>query len=414
MKTIPARHRATALAVCALLGVSYLPTASAASTATTATPATSTTFTGSWATSQPGTVTNNPAWQNQTLRMVARTSLGGGQIRVDLSDAGVASAATFGHVTVGIQQNGGTTTATPVTVTFNGGSRSVTVPAGGRVASDPVTMSVTPGTRLLVSLYVPSGSPISTAPSNTYALQTEYDATGVDASGDQFFPTSNSFGFTTFLAGVDVDSSANSTVVAIGDSITAAMGTPGDSDTAWTDYLAAHTAQAGLAVVNVGETGDQVIADQPGNPSVSTRWTRDVLNIPGARTVIEEGGINDLRAGVTAAQLEAAQTKLASLAHSAGLKFLLTALTPCGGVSGTGTESCNSAFETQRLAYNKWVRGGAGGTEDGYVDFDAALGGYTNSAGVGIINKIYDSGDHIHPNIQGNAVMADLVPVGKL
>ncbi|MEZ0114576.1 lysophospholipase L1-like esterase [Catenulispora sp. EB89] len=414
MKAIPARHRATALAVCALAGASFLPAASAASsTSPTASAAAATTFTGTWATSQPSTVANNPAWQNQTLRMVARTSLGGDQIRVDLSDAGMAGAATFGHVTVGVQQNGGTTTATPVTVTFNGGSRSVTVPAGGKVASDPVAMPVTPGTRLLVSIYVPSSAPISTAPSNTYALQTEYNANGVDASGDQFFPTTNTFGFTTFLAGVDVDSAAKSTVVAIGDSITAAMGTPGNSDTAWTDYLAARTGQVGLGMVNVGETGDQVIADQPGNPSVTTRWTRDVLDIPGARTVIEEGGINDLRAGVTAAQLEAAQIKLAASAHNAGLKFLLTTLTPCGGVGGTGTESCNSAFETQRLAYNSWVRGGAGGIADGYSDFDAALGGYSNN-GVGILNSTYDSGDHIHPNIQGNAVMADLVPVGKL
>ncbi|MBS2532990.1 hypothetical protein KGQ20_09400 [Catenulispora sp. NF23] len=409
MKPLPRRYRAAALAACAvlgtcsLLGTSSLPSASAASTATPA-------FTASWATSQPGTVTNSPAWQNQTLRMVARTSLGGSQVRVDLSDPGEASAATFGHVTIGVQQNGGTTTAAPVTVTFNGGSRTVTVPAGGRVASDPVTMDVTPGTRLLVSLYVPSGSPISTAPSNTYALQTEYNATGVDAAGDQFFPTGNTFGFTTFLAGVDVAAPAASSVVAIGDSITAAMGTPGDSDTAWTDYLAAHTAQAGLGVVNMGETGDQVIADQPGNPSVSTRWTHDVLDVPGVRSVIEEGGINDLRAGVTAARLETAQIALASAAHKAGLKFLLTTLTPCGGVGGA---ACNSTFETQRLAYNSWVRGGAGGNEDGYADFDAALGGYS-SDGVGILNHVYDSGDHIHPNIQGNAVMADLVPVGKL
>jgi lysophospholipase L1-like esterase len=408
MKLVPRRHRVTALAACALLGTSFLPTASASSAVA------ATVFSGSWATSQPGKVTNSPAWQNETLRMVARTSLGGGQIRVDLSDAGISSAATFGHVTVGIQQNGGTTTATPVTVTFNGGSRSVTVPAGGRVASDPVTMTVTPGTRLLVSLYVPAGSGITNAPSNTYALQTEYNANGVDAASAQFYPTSNKFGFSTFLAGIDVNTAANSTVVAIGDSITAAMGTPGDTDTAWTDVLAAHTAQAGLAVVNVGETGDQVIADQSGNPSVTTRFTHDVLDIPGARSVIEEGGINDLRAGVSAATLENAQISLANKAHAAGLKFLLTTLTPCGGVNApTGTESCNSAFETERLAYNSWVRGGAGGHEDGYADFDAALGGYATN-GVGILNSVYDSGDHIHPNIQGNAVMADLVPVGKL
>ena len=370
--------------------------------------ATASSWSASWATSQSSAISVGP-WSNETLRMVARTSLGGSQIRVDLANPFVSSAATFGHVTVGIQQNGGTTTATPVNVTF-GGSKSVTLPAGGEIVSDPATLSVTAGTRLLVSLYVPSTSPISTAPIHQYALQTEYNDNGGDASGDQFFPTTNTFGFTTFIAGVDVDTTARATVVAIGDSITAAMGTPGDTDTPWPSYLAARTAPSGLAVVNMGVTGDEVIANQPGNASVDSRWQHDVLSVPGAAAVIEEGGINDLRAGVSAATLESAQRALATSAHAAGLKFLLTTLTPCGGVSGA---ACNAAFETQRLAYNAWVRSGAGGSTDGYVDFDAALGGYS-SGGVGILNPVYDSGDHIHPNIPGNAVMADLVPVGAL
>lgn len=366
------------------------------------------TWSASWATSQAAAISVGP-WTDQTLRMVTRTSLGGNRVRIDLANPFVTSSATFGHVTVGVQQNGGTTTAVPLTVTF-GGSDSVTLPAGGETVSDPVAMPVTAGTRLLVSLYVPSTVSIATAPIHQYSLETEYNHTGGDASGDQFFPATNTFGFTTFLAGVDVDTSARATVVAIGDSITAAMGTPGDTDTSWPSYLAARTAPAGLAVVNMGVTGDQVIANQSGNPSVESRWQHDVLAVPGATAVIEEGGINDLRAGVSAATLESAQKALASSAHAAGLKFLLTALTPCGGVSG---DPCGTAFEAQRLAYNAWVRSGAGGITDGYVDFDAALGGYS-SGGVGILNPVYDSGDHIHPNVPGNAVMAGLIPVGSL
>jgi lysophospholipase L1-like esterase len=203
---------------------------------------------------------------------------------------------------------------------------------------------------------------------------------------------------------------AAATVVAIGDSITAAMGTSGDTDPGWTSYLAARAVPSGLAVVNMGVTADQVIADAPGNASVTTRWKRDVLSTPGAVAVVEEGGINDLRAGVSAATLEAAQRSPAESAHAAGLKFFLTTLTPCGGVTGA---ACGTAFEAQRLAYNSWVKSGAGGITDGYVGFDAALGGYS-SGGVGILNPVYDSGDHIHPNAEGNAVMADLVNVSEL
>ena len=387
-------------AVTALAVTAALPAQAAAPPATTCS--------ASWGTSQASAISVGP-WSDETLRMVTKTSLGGNQIRVDLANPFVSTSATFGHVTVGIQQNGGTTTARPVNVTF-GGSATVTLAAGGAVASDPVALAVTAGTRLLVSLYVPASAPIRTAPIHQYSLETEYNDNGADSASDQFFPTTNTFGFTTFLTGVDVSTAARASVVAIGDSITAAMGTPGDTDTGWPSYLAARTAPSGLGVVNMGVTGDEVIANQSGNPSVTSRWQHDVLSVPGATAVIEEGGINDLRAGVSAATLESAQKALASSAHAASLKFLLTTLTPCGGVSGA---ACNAAFETQRLAYNAWVRSGAGGITDGYVDFDAALGGYSNG-GVGILNPVYDSGDHIHPNIPGNAVMADLVPVGAL
>ena len=396
MNLRPTRSRVLATAALALAVA--LPASAAMGQSNSAT-----NWSASWGTSQASAISVGP-WQNQTLRMVARTSRAGSQIRIELANPYVSTAATFGHVTVGVQENGGTTIAQPLTVTF-GGSASVTLPAGGSVASDAIALPVDAGTRLLVSLYVPSGAPISTAPVHEYSLETEYNHLGGDVTADRSFPTSNTFGFTTFLTGVDVSDSARDTVVAIGDSITAGMGTPGDTDTGWPDYLAARVAPAGFAVVNMGVTMDKVIADQPGNPSVTTRWKRDVLDVAGATAVIEEGGINDLRARVSASALESAQAALASSAHAAGLKFLLTTITPCGGVSG---DPCDSTFETQRLAYNDWVRSGAGGIDDGYVDFDGALGGYFSN-GVGLLNSGYDSGDHIHPNAAGNAVMADMI-----
>lgn len=365
-------------------------------------------WSATWATSQHAAIPVGP-WQAETLRMVARTSQAGSTIRVDLSNQFVITPATFARVSVGVQQNGGTTTAAPVQVTFGGGSSSVTIPGGGTVTSDPVALPVAANTRLLVSLFIAAGTLIYTAPIHGYALETEYNYQGGDATGSQFFPTTNVFGFTAFLAGVDVAAPAPSAVVVIGDSIAAGMGTPGDVDDTWAGYLAARVADAPLGVVNMGVTGDQVIADQPGNPSVASRWLRDVLQVPGVRTVIEEGGVNDLRAGMTASTLEAAQSSLIASAHAAGVRVLLTTLTPCGGVSDA---PCGAAFEAQRLAYNTWVRSGLSGA-DGVADFDAALGGYS-SGGVGILNPVYDCGDHIHPNSAGNAIMANVIPVGAL
>lgn len=385
-----------AAAVCAVL------TPGSASAAPLACPS----WSATWATSQSTAIAVGP-WQNQTLRMVVRTSQAGPSIRINLANPFVTASATLARVSVGVQQGGGTTTAVPVQVTFNGGAAGVTIPGGGTVSSDPVALPVTANTRLLVSLFVPGSAPISNAPIHSPSMETEYNYQGGDATGTVTFPTTNTFGFTTFVTGVDVAASP-AAVVAIGDSITAGIATPVDVDGTWVNYLADRVADVPLGVVNMGVSADQVIADQSGNPSVTSRWLRDVLQVPGVRTVIEQGGINDLRAGVSASALESAQASLISSAHAAGLRALLTTMTPCGG-SGS---QCGSSFETQRLAYNAWVRGGASGA-DGFADFDAALGGYS-SGGVGILNPVYDCGDHIHPNSAGNAMMANVIPVGGL
>jgi lysophospholipase L1-like esterase len=374
-----------------------------------AAPAVGTGWSASWATSQEGDMAAGP-WPagGETLRMVARTAVGGTQLRIDLANPFAASPATLQHVTVGIQQNGGTTTATPVTALF-GGSQSVAVSAGGSVTSDPVAFPVTAGTRLLISIYVPSTATMTEVPFHAYAIETEFNHNGSDASTAQSFPVSNEFTFSWFLSGVQVDATAPQAVVAIGDSITDGISTQQDSDTRWPNYLAQRAGPSGLAVVNEGFSSDNVIADQPNLPSVTTRWTRDVLQVPGVRTVIEAGGINDLRTGKSAAQLEAAQQSLIASAHAAGVRVLLATLTPCGG---DPPGACTLAFDAQRAAYNAWVRGGGSGA-DGFADFDAALGGYS-SGGVQILNPMYDPGDHIHPNAAGGAVMADMVPVGAL
>ena len=156
-------------------------------------------------------------------------------------------------------------------------------------------------------------------------------------------------------------------------------------------------------MVNAGIGGNQVTSDQGASgQSLLGRWQRDALGQPGVRSIIDAGGINDLRSGVPASALESAQSSLIASAHTAGVRVLLSTLTPCGGES-----RCTSAVETQRQAYNAWVLSGGSGA-DGVVDFDAAIdtGGY--------IKPVYDSGDHLHPNSAGAAALANVIDVSKL
>lgn len=340
-------------------------------------------------------------WGNQTLRMAVRTSLGGAQVRIHLSNRFAATATAIGHVTVGVQAGGANTADPPVTVTF-GGSQSLTLAAGASAVSDAVALPVAASTRLLVSVFIPAGAN-AVPPRHDVAQATNYNYVGGDASGAAVFPVTNTFSFGTLLDGVDVAATAPSTVVAIGDSITDGVNTTGDADDRWPNYLAARSAPTGLAVIDQGLSGDCVTYDQPNTPSVQTRWSTDVLSQPGVRTVIEQGGINDVRTGVPVTTLEVAQQQLVASAHAAGLRVLLTTLTPMAGSSGD-----SAAQESARSAYNAWVRSGASGA-DAVVDFAAVL-----DNGSGALAAAYDSGDHLHPNSAGAAALANVVDISKL
>jgi lysophospholipase L1-like esterase len=236
---------------------------------------------------------------------------------------------------------------------------------------------------------------------HTYSGETEYNIVGSDATMAPAPAVTNTFGFSAVIAGLDVDASSAQTVVAAGDSITDLADVPQDSDTRWPDYLARRT---GLAVVNAGIAGNWVTQDKgtAGGPSLVNRWSHDVLNVPGVRSVIDEGGINDLRGGVSAATLESAQAGLIASAHAAGIRVLLSTITPCSGDS-----QCTSAFETQRLAYNAWARSGASGA-DGVADFDSAVANGAALAGM------YSSGSPLHPNAAGMLSMANVIDVSRL
>lgn len=388
----------------ALVGAALAVTGATCGTLAAATPvrADTTVWSATWA--APQNTSQSEGFGNETIRMLANTSLGGNQIRLRLNNIYSTGTAIFGHVTVGVQASGSTEQATPVTVTF-AGSDAVTLGPGASAWSDPVAFTVTAHTRLLISLFLPAQHS-GTAPMHSLGDNVEYNYWGsADQSASISFPTANTFSYSMYVDDVDVSTAAASTVVAVGDSITDGANLATDSDTRWPDYMAARIAPQGLAVANAGVNGDEVTADNPGLPSIQTRWARDVLAVPGVRTIIDEGGINDLRLGVSAATLESAQASLVSSAHTAGLRILLTTITPCAGAS-----SCGTGFESARQAYNTWVRAGTSGA-DGYVDFATVLGGSATATG---ILAGYDSGDHLHPNAAGGAVLADAVNTSLL
>jgi lysophospholipase L1-like esterase len=365
----------------------------------------------------PSMTTGGPSFTDQTIRMVAHSSVAGSDPRITLSNRYSSAPLVVSAVAIAPQATG----ATPVggstqTVTF-GHSGQITVAAGQEVVSDAVPIAVSAGENLLVSVYLSGTTGTSTWHSD--AFDTTYTASG-DHSGDE---TAAAFGTTTtswyYLAGLDVvPAAAKGTVVAFGDSITDGYHSSTGTYTRWPDLLARRLGAGPdpqrLSVVDAGIGGNRVLTDVPNlwqGVSALKRFGHDALGQPGVSDVILLEGINDIGnnagpggAPLTAQDLIAGYRTLIAQAHAAHVRIIGATLMP---IQGNGYYT--PAAETLRQTVNEWIR--TSGAFDGVVDFDQTMRDLNNIAA---LNPVYDSGDHIHPNDTGMQAMADAIDLQLL
>jgi lysophospholipase L1-like esterase len=360
----------------------------------------------------PSMTTGGPSFGNQTIRMVMHSSIAGSDARITLSNRFSNSPLTVGAVDIAVQGNGGAAVpGSSRTVTFGNASR-VTIPAGAQLISDVIPISVGTGENLLVSLYLPITTGVSTWHSD--AFDTTYIAPG-DHTGDE-----NAAGFTTtttswyYLAGLDlVSHTARGTVVAFGDSITDGYHSSTGTYQRWPDdlarRLAAEPGPQRLSMVDAGIGGNRVLTDVPNlwqGISALKRFSHDALGQPGVKDVVLLEGINDIgnNAGpnntpLTAQDLIGGYKALIKKAHAAGVTIIGATMTP-----DEGNGYYSPAAEAIRQTVNKWIR--TSGAFDGYIDFDLAMRSLTDPHA---LNPTYDSGDHIHPNDAGMQAMANAI-----
>lgn len=386
------------LVVLAVLGAAVLAGCGTAPAPTPAPPAPATAgWTGSWATAATVPGSDGVAAQgftDTTLRQVVQLSVGGPSLRLRLTNVFGTTPLVVAATTLGLATGG-----PEVAATF-GGSTSVTVPAGGEVASDPVPLAAPDGADVLVTTALPG--PTGPATQHPGAASTTY----ADVGGSGFRPVSTSW---YFLAGLDVPAAGTAgSVVALGDSITDGVGSTADTDRRYPDALAARLLAAGprLGVLNAGIGGNRVLTDTgTSGQDVATRLERDVLDEPGVRTVVLVEGINDIARGVSDAdELTDAYTALAGRVHDAGLRLVLGTLTPYGS-----SAAATPAGERVRAAVNTWIRTST--VADAVVDLDAAV---RDPAVPTRLAPAYDSGDGLHPNDAGYAAMAAAVDLSTL
>ncbi|HVW85462.1 MAG TPA: hypothetical protein VHB50_12315, partial [Bryobacteraceae bacterium] len=109
---------------------------------------------------------------NQTVRMIARTSIAGHRVRIRLASALGSGTVEFGSAHIAIQsKDSAITPGSDRVLTFSGKPRA-TLYAGATLVSDPVDLDLPPLAHVAVSLYVPGE--IGPPTSHTFALHTTW------------------------------------------------------------------------------------------------------------------------------------------------------------------------------------------------------------------------------------------------
>ncbi len=357
---------------------------------------------------QPPPFALPPSINNQTLRMIVHTSIGGSRARVQLSNAYGTGPLTVGAAHIALRDKESAVIPSSDRVLTFSGRPSFVVPPGALIVSDPVDLQVPKLGDLAISVYI-TGDP-TTPTVHLTGLHTTY----ISKPGDFTRATAIEEATTTqswyWISSVDVLAPADAGVIAaFGDSITDGATSTPDTDRSWPSQLAvrlaANKATANVAVVNHGISGNRLLADGAG-VSALARFDRDVISQPGVKWLIVLEGINDIgistmmgTGGVTAEDLIAAQKQMIERAHLHGIKAIGATLLPYGGAM-----YFSEAGESIRQAVNQWIR--TGGAYDAVVDFDAKLRDPQNPKQ---LNAAYYINDHLHPNDAGYKLMAEAV-----
>lgn len=357
-------------------------------------------FVGTWAASPYAQAAR---FEQQTLRQIVHTSIGGTRARIHLSNVFGDAPLRIADVRLALRDHDAAIVAsTDVAVTFDGAAE-VVIPAGEDAVSDAVAFAVPPLADIAISLYLPEATGAATG--HGFALQTNYVALG-DASAAVDLDDAQQVGNYYFLSGLDVqNSAATGAVVTFGASITDGYDSTPDSNRRWPNRLAEHLAAAGVevGVLNQGISGNRLLFDGNG-PSALARFERDVLEQPGVRWVIfSDDPINDLGNDdplPSVADFIAAIQDLMARAHARGIAFICSTLTPF-----EGADYWTPPAEPVREALNDFIRGADSGC-DGVVDQDLAT---HDPARPTWYLPAYDAGDHLHPNDEGHAAIAAAV-----
>ncbi|KAF4417804.1 transcription factor SEF1 [Fusarium acutatum] len=350
-------------------------------------------------------------FENTTLRQTFHMSIGADKIRIRFSnifgktDLPI-TAASIALPVGGKAGVGQIDTKTTKQLKFKG-KKSVSVPAGEIVYSDPIDFKLKPLSNLALSVYTEKGQLGNKITGHPGSRTTSWMQKGNHVNAASVSQGSTKHWY--FANGVDSWAPKDHfAVVLLGDSITDGRGSTDDTNDRWSDALAAHLQESGMsnvAVNNMAAGGNAILSGGLG-PILLQRYKRDALEQPGAKFVVVFEGVNDIGPSATdeATQkrikdgLIAAYIQIAKDIKKAGMTTIGATITQM-----LGNQYHSPEREVTRVAINDWIL--KNGTFDHTVDFASLIG-----SGEKLLPQ-YDSGDGLHPNPAAYKLMGTKFPI---
>ena len=364
----------------------------------------------SWA-APPVQAYPNTEFAGLTTRQIIHATLGGGQVRLRISNLYGTVPLVIGAAHIALPTGFDTIQASSDTMLTFGGSATITIPPGALAVSDATAFAVQPNTNVAISFYTPTTTgPGTYHPTTPHAA---YVSGGNNVAAASMPKEAQLSTGVFFISGVDVvGTTSTNGIVMLGDSITDGVASSPTTDTSWpADVAANFTAKGGnnYAVANAGIAYGRLLTDAASlgtNQSGLARADRDVFALPDVQYVVMALGINDLAIAASSplpgsSEIIAGYKQFVERAHERNIIVYGATITPAGTASGS---LFGSVFESKRQAINAAIR--AGGIFDSVADFDAAIRDPNNPSQM---LAAYDSGDHVHPNTAGYQILAKVI-----
>ena len=364
---------------------------------------------GTWATA-PQTVVKsfmpyNNCMTNRSVRQVVKVSIGGGVIRLKLSNIYSMQPVEIRSIYIAHAKDSFDIDAKTAQYFKFGNSYKTVIPAGKQIVSDALKFKLRNLERVAITINYTSAPEIPTV--HMGSRTTSYIMKGVTNAHSNFakaFRENHWYN----ISGIDVYTMSNdmSAIAIIGNSITDGKCSTDNAQNRWPDVMSEMLQLkhkiTNQGVLNLGIGNNRVTVPGGFGALAKERFDRDILMQSGVKKVVIFEGVNDIGAARSGSSETVARQIIESIqgmvkkAKARKMKVYLGTITP---FKGAGYYS--HFHEAARLYVNDWIRSQAKNV-DGILDFAKLLQEPNDDRRM---KREYASNDWLHPNPAGYKAM---------